>query len=286
MAYGGMVMKMKCKDVVNLILQRMEEKEAEGKPFFWVQPWTGGAKVPMSWVSQKPYRGVNALLLENGEYLTKKAIRKYGGRLKEKAMAHTIVFFTKFRREEDDRLLSVYRHFTVYHIDDVDGVETHFPPQEHQFEVEYEEVDLALETVCKNMGFTLNKVKGTSRCYCNTTKKLLQVAEKHSFSSVYGYYSAVLHELVHATAPSLQRKHSGTRQKERYSQEELVAQIGSQMLLNWFGIVPEPGDFENDVAYIAGWSSFLKERRKAIFVAGTQAQKAFDFITNIVMKEG
>ena len=272
-------MKIKCNDVVNLILQRMEEMEASGKPFFWVQPWTGGAKVPMSWVSGKPYRGINALLLENGEYLTRKAIKKYGGTLKPMASAKTIIFFTTFWSEEKERHLSLYRHFSVYPVDDVEGIESRFPPQEHAFDVDYEGVDSAIETVCKKMGFTLDCVKGASGSYCIPSKKLLRVPEKHSFTSVYGYYSAVLHELVHATAPALKRKQAGKQQKERYSQEELVAQIGSQMLLNWFGIVPEPEDFDNDVAYIAGWSSFLKEKRRAIFSASTQAQKAFDFIT-------
>lgn len=278
-------MKIKCKDVVQLIVQRMEEMEAEGKPFFWIQPWTGGAKIPMSYASQKPYQGINAILLQNGEYLTRKMIEKYGGTLKKEASAHTVLFFRKFERPEDGKILSFHRYFSVYHIDDVEGIETRFPSQEHDFKVDYEEVDHAIEQVCKEMGFTLDRVKGTSSCYCSVGKKLLHVPEKHSFRSVYGYYSAVLHELVHATAPALKRKQTGRRQKELYSQEELVAQIGSQMLLNWFGIVPEEGDFENDVAYIAGWSSFLKERKKAIFTAGSAAQNAYDFITGIILKE-
>lgn len=273
---------MKCKDVVDMIVRRMEEMEAKGEKFFWVKPWTGGAKVPMSYVSGKPYRGINAILLDNGEYLTRDAVQKLGGTLKPMACANTIVFYTTFQREEDDKVLTIYRHFSVYHVDDVDGVESKFPPQEHEFDVDYEGVDDAIEIVCKQMGFTLECEKGASQCYCDPNRKLLRVPEKHSFTSVYGYYSAVLHELVHATGSSLKRKQAGKQRREAYSQEELVAQIGSQMLLNWFGIVPEPGDFDNDVAYIAGWSSFLKEKKKAIFSASTQAQKAFDFVTETI----
>ncbi|MEN0088491.1 MAG: zincin-like metallopeptidase domain-containing protein, partial [Pseudomonadota bacterium] len=56
----------------------------------------------------------------------------------------------------------------------------------------------------------------------------------------------------------------------------LVAEIGACMLCAHLGLAP---DFEQSAAYIDGWLKCLKDDRKAIFKAASEAQKAADFLT-------
>lgn len=73
---------------------------------------------------------------------------------------------------------------------------------------------------------------------------------------------------------------SGNRVQESdlYSKEELVAQIGSQFLLNQFGIIPkDEAEIDNDIAYIKGWAEHLEDNRTEIVKASYQAQKAVEY---------
>ena len=65
---------------------------------------------------------------------------------------------------------------------------------------------------------------------------------------------------------------------EVYSQEELVAEIGTCYLQSHAGITEQ---FEQSTAYIHGWLSKLKNDKRFIFSASSSAQKAVDYILNI-----
>lgn len=66
---------------------------------------------------------------------------------------------------------------------------------------------------------------------------------------------------------------------ESYSEEELVAQIGACFLNSFTG--SEMITFENDVAYIEGWSKRLKRDKRFIIFANSKAQRAVDYILNM-----
>jgi antirestriction protein ArdC len=58
--------------------------------------------------------------------------------------------------------------------------------------------------------------------------------------------------------------------------EELVAEIGAAFLCADLGITPETRD--DHAAYIASWIKVLKDDKRAIFTAASQAQRAADFL--------
>ena len=64
-----------------------------------------------------------------------------------------------------------------------------------------------------------------------------------------------------------------------YAMEELVAEIGSAFLCAELGLTPDIRD--DHAAYIASWLKVLKDDKKAIFTAASQAQKATDFLLNL-----
>jgi antirestriction protein ArdC len=65
-----------------------------------------------------------------------------------------------------------------------------------------------------------------------------------------------------------------------YSEEELVAEIGACYLLSYAGIID--AQLDNSASYIQAWLKRLDNDVKFIFQASAQAQKAVDFILDLV----
>ena len=71
-------------NVYQIVTQRIMEQLKKGV-IPWRKPWVEGRPpVPVNWVTQKPYRGVNLWLLEPGEYATFKQISVAGRPGKER----------------------------------------------------------------------------------------------------------------------------------------------------------------------------------------------------------
>ena len=103
------------------------------------------------------------------------------------------------------------------------------------------------------------------------------------FTSAEEYYCTLFHELVHATGHETRLSRKGIMEmdhfgSEKYSQEELVAEIGSAFLCGTTGI--EKQTLENSTAYINGWLKKLQNDKRLIVIAAAQAQKATDYITS------
>lgn len=93
-----------------------------------------------------------------------------------------------------------------------------------------------------------------------------------------GFVSTLSHETVHATGHKnrLARDFNGKFGSESYAFEELVADIGAGFVAGYLGY-----DYQfskNNLAYIKSWLKVLKNDKKAIFKACSEAQKAFDYL--------
>lgn len=94
----------------------------------------------------------------------------------------------------------------------------------------------------------------------------------------------MFHEMVHSTGHKtrLDRLESGAAAAfggTEYSKEELVAEIGSAMILGRTGI--ETSDtIRNNAGYIQHWLSVLKNDSKFIVSAASKAEKAVEYIYN------
>lgn len=66
---------------------------------------------------------------------------------------------------------------------------------------------------------------------------------------------------------------------EKYSKEELTAELGSATLINMLGIETEKS-FRNSSAYIQNWLQALKNDNKFIVSASSKAEKAVKYILN------
>lgn len=281
------------------ILKRLQEAEESGKCFRWVKPWTGGIKYPCSYEHSTPYRGVNAILLDAGEYITRKKIfdlqkKNPDIRLKKDAESFPVFFFSfpeKTEKEDDEKKSKsrpIFRYYRVYHISDVENLESKFSLDlvEHTITAATQLADSCIKDYCQREGIKMKTVVGGMNACYNTSSHCIRLPDKGQFKSLYEYYSTCFHELVHSTGIKLNRDMSGMFGDTKYAREELVAEIGASMLCSWFQIMDD-SVLTNNIAYIQGWSSYIKEEKaNSIINAASQAQKACDLILNELYAAG
>jgi antirestriction protein ArdC len=100
------------------------------------------------------------------------------------------------------------------------------------------------------------------------------------FASSAEYYSTLFHELGHSTGHDSRLGRPGIMENHffgdtDYSKEELVAEMTSAFLCGHCGI--EATTLDNSAAYIGGWLKKLRDDKRLVVTAATQAQKATDF---------
>jgi antirestriction protein ArdC len=118
---------------------------------------------------------------------------------------------------------------------------------------------------------------GVRACY-SPTLDFVNMPRPERFKSQGDYYCTLFHELTHWTGHHrrLNRDFKGRFGDESYAFEELIAEMGSAFLFADLGL---EGSVQHD-SYIASWLRVLKNDKKAIFKAATEASKAHQFILN------
>ena len=181
---------------------------------------------------------------------------------------------------EKGKIYRVPKVHTVFNIDQTHGIE--FPTVENQFRSITLKI-YACENILKNMpGIPLIKHKGDKAFYYPTDDSIT-LPNIERFHSDEAYYKTLFHELAHSTGHKkrLNRKelveHDGFA-KENYSKEELTAELTAAFLCAVCGI--EQQIISNSTAYIQGWLKTLKNDKKLILKAATQAQAAAEYIMN------
>lgn len=279
-------------NVYEIITNEIIKKLDEG-----VQPWRAefkGAKgMPRNLISNKPYQGVNVLLLLSQRFTcpywaTFKQISAQGGKIK-KGESHTKVIFWSTMDKEDEegneKKIPFMRYYRVWNIEQTEDIS--LPKHADIPEEEIEEVD-PIET-CENIVASFKdcpEILFGRKPHYNPTYDQVGMPKIEQFHAPEFYYGTLFHELVHST------KHMTRLNRDQisYAQEELVAEIGACFLSGISGISEKI--FDNQVAYIHGWGQkteiscnewkdFLKKNPKALVQAASQAQKAADYIQGI-----
>jgi antirestriction protein ArdC len=114
-------------NVYELVTNRIIDKLQTGiVP--WHIPWSTSG-MARNYVSQKPYRGINSLLLDAGEYLTFKQVQSVGGKVKKGAKSTPVVFWKWFYSDVNDKgevskRPPIVRYYNVFHLDQTEGIES------------------------------------------------------------------------------------------------------------------------------------------------------------------
>jgi antirestriction protein ArdC len=275
----------------------LEQLEAGVAP--WVRPWSTSPKLaghrgrsyPHNVVSNRNYRGINALLLmmlsaskgyPSGAWATYKQIAARGGQVRRGEKATQIVYFGKIdvqdKRDgaspDDKRTIPLLRYFSVFNIAQADWKNGDpFRPVEG----EPADGDDALPDCEATIRATGAIIKhGGDSAFYMPSADMINLPAKKAFVDKGAYYSTAFHELTHWTghASRCDRKLSAHFGNPDYAFEELVAELGSAFLCASHGV---NGTLRH-AEYLGHWIKVLKEDNTAIFKASALAQKAADYI--------
>ena len=265
----------------------------------WRKPWHGVKDGAISYTTRKPYSLLNQMLLGRpGEWLTWKQIHELGGRIKKGSKAGMVTFWRVYLKGKDGEDIPddtevmeavdkrfVLRYYNVYHIDDVEGVDSKVEPDDNRPKLQ--PIDEAESVVAgyveRNSPLRVQSTRSNKAYYAPLSDEVV-VPLLEQYDEPEGYYSTLFHELTHSTG------HSGRLDRQLgmlakfgskdYAREELVAEIGSAMICNRLGFESDK-TFKNSVAYLESWLTSLENDEKLIVYAASKAEKAAKYILNI-----
>lgn len=248
----------------------------------WRKPWTHCAdETAISHTNGKPYSLLNQMLLgfRAGEYLTFNQVKKEGGSVKKGSKSEVVVFWqcggfkpvkledTDEESDDDDNTEwiawknPILKYYRVFHIDDTEGIKPKFPHKEPETISNITPIEKAENTAlnyCQRSGVRLIIQKSNSAFYRSATDSVT-VPLREQFAEISEFYSTLFHELTHSTGHPLRLNRLGGgihRSNEKYSREELVAEIGAATCLSKLGIACQDTE-ENSAAYLKSWAMFL-----------------------------
>ncbi|MBR0185078.1 MAG: hypothetical protein IJQ24_03530, partial [Synergistaceae bacterium] len=198
------------------------------------------------------------------------------------------------------------RIFTVFHASQIEGIPEYVPPEVNIIAAHEKAEKIILSNMTSNMtsegggsngsnGGSYRSIRilfGGSRAFYSPSEDYIQVPHRGDFKSQEGFYSTVLHELVHATAhPSRLNREERFGQggrggqggrygnfSQEYAFEELVAEMGSLFIASSAGIPQSECEFQNHASYIESWLGNLRNDNMYIFKAAAEASKAAGYL--------
>ena len=129
------------------------------------------------------------------------------------------------------------------------------------------------------------------RAYYHRVSDLICLPKIEAFTSPHGYAQTFAHELVHSTGHKsrLDRykddQEIGDYSVEEYSLEELVAELGSNIILHDLGVEFSKEQMKQTAGYMEGWASRLSTEPKWFAWADSRAKKAKNMIEKEQPKE-
>ena len=248
----------------------------------WRKPWK--TNWPINANSGRKYKGINPFLLMNSDveyqdhrWLTYQGALKLNGKVRPGEKGSMVVLWIRNEDPDTNEAFFCLRYYTVFNVEQCDNLEL-LPLNEIQVISDAEKV---WEEYKKESGVRL-KANAEFAAYSKVLD-MIYMPTRNSFHSSNGYYGTLFHEAIHSTghAARLDRElKSITSDECSYSNEELVAEIGSSMLLATCGIFND-SEVANSGAYIGSWLTRLKSDRKLVVMAAQKAQKAADYILGI-----
>ena len=267
------------KKVYEMITNKIIEKLEQGT-VPWEMPFKKG--IAVNYVTQNPYRGINAWLLDGGEYATFKQIKDNGGKVKKGSKSQLVVFWKLIDVEDEetqeDIRIPLARTYNVFKIgEQTEGID---PKQKDGESFEHDPIEAA-EEIVKNYANRPEYTFNSGSAYYKPAPDVINVPPIKDFKEISSYYSTMYHEMIHSTGHKNRLDREGVANfngfgTEKYSKEELVAELGASMLCGFAGI--ENSTLDKSASYIQSWLKVLKSDNSFIVNASQKAQKAVDYI--------
>lgn len=282
------------RDIAQEVTDRIVAELAKGiVP--WRKPWTVKGLFPTSLQTGKAYRGINALLLSfeaqvkgygQNLWATYKQANALGGSVKKGEKGTHVVFWritpdtVDASGEITQKGFPMLREFVVFNVAQCENLT--IPPRFEAPVRTWSDSEALDRIVAGYANAPAIKHAASEGAFYVPATDSITLPPKDSFGSLTGYADTLLHELTHSTGhASRLNRFDDNNQPARfgspvYAKEELVAEIGSMMLMGHAGLEP---DTENTAAYIGSWLKALQNDKRLIISAAQQASKAVALIT-------
>lgn len=276
-------------EITNQIIAALEQGVAP-----WACPWQQVGP-PRNASSGRRYSGINQLVLglvglmreyTCQEWLTFNQAKALGGSIRKGEKGVRIIFYKMIGRDdeeatgEDDesRVIPIMRHFTVFNLDQIEGIERPEWTLPEGLGVD------AAEKIIEASGAEI--MHGGDRASYIPKLDLVRMPDKERFEDAGAYYATVFHELTHWTGHQSRLARDGIIGSHKhgtpeYAYEELVAELGAAFLCAEVGI---EGELRHE-EYIGSWLEVLKGDKRAIFRASASAQKAANYLADPIRTE-
>ena len=283
---------MKRTDIYQSVTDTIIEALEQGLSTDFELPWHGCSIVPQNARTGNYYHGINVPLLwahqmksaySSGTWATYKQWQDMGAQVKKGEKGRQIVFWKSIEVEptqdnEQREQIMFAKYSTVFNADQVEG---YILPQD-DFETNDIQAISAADDLIDASGADIRFDE--RRAYYSVTDDYINLPSPQFFKDTCGstatqnYYSTAFHELVHWTGAEkrLNRDQKHKFASKDYAFEELVAELGAAMLCASTGVESSPRD--DHAIYIQNWLKALKDDKKFIFSASSQAQKAADYL--------
>lgn len=295
---------------IERILENLDQVNAKD----WEVYTNLSAIYPTNLFTGKKYNGFNVMALyldtmikqfKSSKYATFNSISKAGGRLKKGAKGCVIEFFSFIYKDKETKKIipleviklmtfeqlqkidkiAVLKNYVVFNselIENLSEINLEISTEEIE-ENEISEIDNCENFISKiivkgNLNLKYGKEESA---YYSPKMDYVMLPKKEFFISTSKYYSTLFHEVIHWTGHKsrLNRNLKGHSDKQSYSFEELIAEMGAMLCSLQFGIFEE---FINSVRYLKGWASANSlDRETAIRKAFTESKRAKKFLENL-----
>ncbi|WP_338495826.1 zincin-like metallopeptidase domain-containing protein [Pseudomonas sp. WP18] len=295
-------------DVTDKIINALDQGVAP-----WIKPWASTSSshtdrhqpYPINAVTQRPYAGINLLLLwaearlqgfTQDRWLTFNQAKKAGGHIRKGEHSTLAVLYKPMEREEqtesgqpvlDENGQPKVTHFGIlrthflFNVEQTEGLEA---LTETSIETEPSDpfqANSAAENLLLASGAKIVH-RPASEAFYHPLKDFIQLPTKAQFHDEGGYYATALHELTHWTGHLSRLRREGLTSpcpfgSPAYAFEELVAEMGAAFLCAHAGI---QGALRHE-GYIDFWLKVLKADKRAIFRASGQARAASEYVLNL-----
>ena len=278
-------------EITNKILDKLREGNIP-----WQCPYNlKYGRFAVSRATGKRYSLINQFMLNRkGVYFTFKQAQKEGFKVRKGAKAEHVYFWKMLTFSNSDkdatlepeqgeavRTIPYLKYYNVFHQDDIEGFET-----EALDVVQNNDCVGSAEDIINNYigrdGAPLFKVDDASiPCY-SPSEDTIFCPSKCNFVNISEYYKTIFHECVHSTGAKsrLDRDLSGSMRniggREKYSREELVAEMGSAFLSGYAQL--QDDSIDNQAAYIRSWMGEIENNPRMFVWASAKAEAAVQYI--------
>ena len=185
--------------VTQRIIERMEHGEIP-----WKKPWR--AQLPRNLITNKPYRGINLLLLGSQDYpspywLSFKQAQEKGGHVRKGEKGSMVTFWKiieKDLKEENEEIKEgkelqfLFRYYTVFNLAQCEGIKA--PPSEKPVNP----IQRCEEIVAGYKDAPVVRFNNADKACYAPMGDYVSIQHRDTFVSAEAYYASLFHEYAHS----------------------------------------------------------------------------------------